>query len=100
MIKLKMAAAPAPSQFKLDGVIRGYHVYMDDWDARSGELPAVKVDLGNAHDVHAVGLKLNGEVVGHVPTKMSRIFHFFLLRGGSIEAVVTGPRQYTFDLVQ
>ena len=53
MIKLKMAAAPAPSQFELDGVIRGYHVYMDDWDARSGELPAAKVDLGNAHDVHA-----------------------------------------------
>ena len=94
-----MAAAPAPSQFELDGVIRGYHVYMDDWDARSVELPAAKVDLGNAHDVHAVALKLNGEVVGHVPKKMSRIFHF-LLRGGSIEAVVTGPRQYAFDLVQ
>ncbi len=100
MIKLKMSAAPAPSQFELDGVIRGYHVYMDDWDARSGELAVAEVDLGNAHDVHAVALKLNGEVVGHVPKKMSRIFHFFLLRGGSIEAVVIGPRQYASALVQ
>ncbi len=45
-------------------------------------------------------LKLNGDVVGHVPKKFSRIFHFFLLRGGSIEAVVTGPRQYASDLHQ
>lgn len=84
----------------MEGTIRGYHVYQAEWTARIGETLSTQVELGNPNDVHAVTLNLSGNVVGHVPKKLSRIFHFFILRGGTIEAKVVGPRLHASDLHQ
>lgn len=86
--------------FEMDSSIRGYHVFRDCWTARDGQILTAEVELGNSKDIYAVSLKLAGDVVGHVPKKMSRIFHFFLLRGGTIESVVTGPKKHASDLIQ
>ena len=39
---------------------------------------------------HAVACIYCGEIVGHVPHKYARIFHFFLKRGGEVIAKVVG----------
>jgi hypothetical protein len=42
----------------------------------------------------------SGQIVGHLPMKISRLCSLFLLKGGSITVTVTGRRQYSTDLPQ
>ena len=80
--------------------IRGYHVYMRTWTPVPGEsLMAVK-ESGNIYDRNAVAL-LGGDMkVGHIPMKISGLCSSFITRGGTIEALVSGSRQYATDLPQ
>ena len=55
----------------------------------------------NIHDRNAVTLVLEEiGIVGHVPKNISKLCHSFHFRGGTIEAVVIGERQYAADLPQ
>ena len=57
-------------------------------------------ELRNAKDRHAVAVKKDGTVIGHLPRKVSRVCSLFLRRGGSIHCTVTGRRRYSTDLPQ
>ena len=46
-----------------------------------------------------VALMKHETIVGHVPAEHSKIFKFFIRRGGSISAVVTGKREKGLGLV-
>ena len=93
-------AAPDSGTFTTDSVIRGYHEYRSIWEAAFGEVLQCQRERANSHDPHAVAVVKDGNVVGHVPRKLSAICAMFLHRGGSITCQVNGRRQYSRDLPQ
>lgn len=86
--------------FTVEWCIRGHHVYKDMWGAGIGEELLCEREVGNIADVCAVAVIKNGETVGHIPRKISRISSIFIRRGGRISCQVTGSRQYSGDLPQ
>ena len=56
-------------------------------------------ETGNAEDRYAVTV-LKGETVGHLPRQNSRLFWFFITRGGTVKCTVTGGRQHSHDVPQ
>ena len=42
----------------------------------------------------------DGIIVGHIPCTTSCACMLFLRRGGAIQCTVTGPRKYSYDLLQ
>ena len=62
------------SAFAIDSVVRGYHIYQDNWSAEiNSELPC-HPESGNREDRYAVGVMNDTHVVGHVPRKISGRF--------------------------
>ena len=74
--------------------LRGYHEYMDKWVPVTQETLIVKHEPDNTHDRHAMAAYKpdSCEVLGHVPRSYSRVFHYFVKRGGTVKAVVKGKR--------
>ena len=67
--------------------MRGYHAYLDDASVRIGEILACEMELDNSYDKCAVVVKnQDGNLVGHVPKELSRLFHKFLDDFGELEA--------------
>ena len=72
--------------------IRGYHVYKDTWTPKVNETLDIKHEPGNICDKHAMAVLKNGTIIGHAPQEYSRVMHFFITRGGTITATVTGEK--------
>ena len=83
-----------------DSAVRGYHIYQDIWEAYYGELLSCSREIGNVYDPFAVCVQKDGDVVGHVPRKISAVCSLFLRRNGTIHCKVTGSRRYSRDIVQ
>ena len=63
----------------VEATVRGYHAYLHDTSVRIGEILTCELELDNLHDKYAVGVKnQEGNLVGHVPKELSRLFHKFL----------------------
>ena len=88
----KMADAER-SEWAVDGVIRGVHVYKFVWQPAMGEVLLLQREIGNCHDRYSVSLKKNRETVGHVPREMSKFVWFFPRLGGQARAEVNGRRR-------
>ena len=56
-----------------DSAVRGYHIYQDIWEANYGKLLSCTRETGNAFDPFAVCVQKDGDIVGHVPRKISAI---------------------------
>ena len=80
--------------------VRGYHVYKDTWNATIGEELECNPEAGNRADRYAVAVIKAGNIVGHVPKRISRYCSLFIRRGGTIRCLVTSGRQYSNDLPQ
>ena len=85
---------------EIECCIRGYHVYQDIWEAAVDEDLVCRPERSNAHDRYAVAVMKNDLVVGHLPSKFSRLYTLFMRRGGVILCRVTGRRRYSSDLPQ
>ena len=83
-----------------DSAVRGYHIYQDIWEANYGELLSCTRETGNVFDPFAVCVQKDGDIVGHVPRKISAICSLFLRRNGTIRCKVTGSRRYSRDIAQ
>ena len=88
------------ASFEWNRCLRGYRVYQSIWDAAVGESIICRREPLNPQDRYAVAVIKDDVVVGHLPTKLSRICSLFLQRGGSITCVITGSRRYSADLTQ
>ena len=88
--------------FRVDSMVRGYHVYNNIWDASSdvGEELICKREPGNRVDTHAVAITKDDVTVGHVPRAISPICSIFIRRGGTIKCLIIGGRRYSSDLPQ
>ena len=82
------------AELSFQSSIRGYHIYRSVWQYRIGDVLTCEIEEGNPNDKFAVKLTLKrgdpNRCVGHVPIEFSKIFNFFLKRGGRISAEVTG----------
>ena len=96
---LEMATATGHAVYQIECCILGYHVYHRIWYPIFGEVLGKTRERENEHDRYAVAV-LQEEtccVVGHLPHLISRECYFFLRKGGTITAEVTGRRR-RFDL--
>ena len=51
-----MCTLSVKMQFSIEGMIRGYHIYKDIWDAQQGERLTCTPEMGNIHDPFAVSV--------------------------------------------
>ena len=87
--------------YEVASCVRGFHVYGDVWTPSIGEILICKREDGNPSDLYAVAIKKGGEVIGHVPRKMSAACALFLQLGGALHCEVTDShRRYSSDLPQ
>ena len=54
----------------------------------------------NTLDRYAVAVKMEGNIVGHLPRKPTGVCSLFLRRGDTIDCTVTGCRRYSVVLPQ
>ena len=59
------------SEFILESVVRGYHVFQHIWNAVVTEELPCSVETGNPSDRFAVAVLKQDTVVGHVPRLFS-----------------------------
>ena len=59
--------------YRLEGGIRGHHVYKSAWTPVLGQVLDVQAESADGHDRYAVSTQENGSVVGHVPRKYSKV---------------------------
>lgn len=77
----------------IEATVRGYHAYLDNASVRIGEILTSEMELDNPHDKYAVAVKnQDGNLVGHGPKELSRLFHEFLNDSGEREAECIGNR--------
>ena len=79
--------AVATTMYKMEAMIRGYHVYATVWDAQTGEELYCAKETGNIRDPYAVVVKKADITVEHVPMKISALcslFYSFIDSCGSI----------------
>ena len=57
--------------------VRGYNVYKTVWLLKFGEILELRNECDNPHEVCAVAVKENNEVVGHLLVSKSRIVFVF-----------------------
>ena len=74
---------------RVDCCVRGYRVYKKSWEVAVGEELECKRE-----PQYAVAVVREGNVVGHLPTKMSLACSLFIRHGGTINCVVKGKPRY------
>ena len=65
-----------------------------------GETLACSRERGNTHDLFAVAVKKDGNIVGHVPREISCICTLYIRDGGVLRCTITGSRRYSCDIPQ
>jgi len=81
--------------------MRGFHIYKDRWTPVREEMLVCQREIGNAQDPFAVKVTKSGNIIGHLPKKISSTCLLFLRRGGMLTCKITNPnKQYSRDLEQ
>ena len=93
-------AAVTSERYEMESVVRGHHIYKVVWTPVIGEELLLQPEDDNEHDRYAVSLLRCSDscVVRHVPRSVSRVFWFFLRRGGRISCRITGRRKLGLGL--
>ena len=63
------------------------------WTPELGEVLTVCKEPDTLHDRHAVCVKKDGALIGHVPRELSRTMDVFIEKGGVVTCTVTGRRK-------
>lgn len=90
----------ADDTLEVQSCVRGYHVYSSIWPAVVGEELQCIRESTNVHDRYSVGVVKDGNIVGHLPRKISHLCSLFIRRGGTILCRIRGTQQYSRDLPQ
>jgi len=59
--------------FQRESMVRGYHIYGEQWEAAVGEELECRQERGNPRDTYAVAVVRDDITVGHLPRKIPRI---------------------------
>ena len=82
-------------KYERDLCVCGYHIYEAIWWAVVGETLACKKEPQNIHDRYALAVKKDGNMIGHLPKIVSRVYSLLTRGGGSIHCTVSGTRRYS-----
>ena len=74
----------------VESVVRGYHVYKDDWSPSVGDKFEPEIEKLHRHDRYAVAIKVSGDIVGHVPCEFSKIVYYFIKIDSRVAGEVRG----------
>jgi len=74
--------------FKVDAMVRGYHVYLSIWEASIYDELMCARELGNLRNPFAFTIIKSDQTVGHVPLKISSLCSLFLRCGRNITCKV------------
>ena len=55
---------------RVESVVRGYHVYKEDWSPNIGDRFGVEVEETNIHDRYAVAVVVNDHITCHPLTSL------------------------------
>ena len=69
------------AMLNVESVVRGYHVYMDDWSHSVGDEFVLETEELNRHDRYTVAIKVSGNIVSHMPQEFSKIVYYFIKNG-------------------
>lgn len=77
----------------VESSVRGYHAYFKNANVCVGEVMRCEIEENNDHDKYAVTVRNEcGQMVGHVPIELSKLFSKFLHDYGEVEAECIGNR--------
>ena len=87
--------------YKVETVLRGYHVYVVVWKAAVGQILLCQREGGNIHDPYTVAIVEQGDIVGHVPRAISAVcyMYLFLRRNGTLRYLVYWTAQQRYALL-
>ena len=83
----------ASGTLRVKSIVRGHHVYKDNWIPEVGDKFEVKIEEMNCHDRYASAVIVNGETVGHVPREFSKPVYYFIKNNGCVTGEVYGRRK-------
>ena len=86
-------ASQVEAAYCLESVVRGHHIYKTIWTLSLGEVLMVFPEPLNNHNRHAVCVKKDDVIVGHVPREKTKTMWHFLMHGGQVSCEVTGRRK-------
>ena len=75
----------------------GYHEYQSVWKAALDEKLKCVREVENRSDMFAVAVVNVGEIVRHLPRKLSSVGSMFLQSGGEKVCEVTGLRRHLLE---
>ena len=78
------------SSFEIASMIRGHHIYKSIWTPVVGEELTLQREDSNDHDLHAVAVVKDGNVVGHVPRSVCRCSSLYMVAASSAELQAGG----------
>ena len=81
------------AMLSVESMVRGYHVYKDDWSPSVGDELKLELEELKRHDRYAVAIKVSGNIVNNAPRKFSKIVYHFIKNGGRVAGEVRGKRQ-------
>ena len=83
--------------FGCESAFQGYQIYQEIWDASCGQTFPCLREEGNPFDPFAMSVVRAGNIIGHVPRKISAACSLFLRNH---RCTVTGSQRYSRDLIQ
>jgi len=84
------------SSFVIDSCVCGYM-----WIKQFGiQWFACSRERGNSHDLLALVVKKDGNIVGHVPREILCIYILYICNGGVLQCTITSSRCYSHDILQ
>ena len=87
-------------ELEVASCVRGFHIHKDTWVPVLDEVLQCSRETQNSRDRYAVAVVKNTTVVGHLPSKISKICSLFIRRRGTIDCKITGARRYSVHLLQ
>ena len=104
MVRLNRVEFQMRFKVQFNSVVRGHHIYKDDWTSKIGEIFEAKKDTREeavANGKYAIGLYKEDKLVEHIPIEISRLSYHFLNESSEnrIQGVVIGKRTREVGLV-
>ena len=79
--------------FEFQSHVTGHHVYKDIWTPTLGEKLSTTAEPKNHNDKYVVKVLKDNEVVGHVPSDISKYCTSAILCGRTVKCEIAGKRQ-------
>ena len=62
------------AMLRVERVVRGYHVYMDNWSPPVGNEFELELEQLNRHDRYAVVIQVSNNIGGHVLSESQKVY--------------------------